>query len=437
MFDRKNERDIAYIFNHEIEEGESPRKYQEDEKENGSEKNTKEFRSDSKSPKKLIKRRTVTKVAPVVSNSSPVRKEMNSFNGSKGYLRNASAEKISSFNMQPIKEGNFEENIYLTKVSKYPKSKKELKLDNRLLRRYFSYATLDVVSKYFRIKEDANGEPHHSLFVRPEGEEDHENEIKPLIGTNEIQIYDRKKRALIKKKLDLEKQTHGYTAFLDGSRHLLIGDKLFITGGRDSGQEYNVVLMFDTKDLQLKRLQDMKFSHSYHALEYNEVYKSIIVVGGQNNKNCELFDLFTNRWRPLPDLNYPRANISIFFDRDENFVYSLFGLKGDIYQKNNYSDIIEVLDLKDMSKGWLNLQYNNKSDLDYKMNYCKIFHLSRDRLLIYGANNSRNALRQFAVFILSKGEMIKVDKKILEEIRAQSRKSARLSKIVSTVSKWL
>ena len=318
------------------------------------------------------------------------------------------------------------------------KSKNDVILDNRVIQRYFAYQTLTMINKLFRIGEKNLGGCTSSFAYLPvkitEVEEEHDV-CKPIIGTNEIQIYDRKKRILIRKKVRLDKQNHGYSKFLDGIRYLVVNDKMYITGGRDEVQDYKVVLSYDLKDFTLKRLGDMLNSRSYHSIQFNELFKTILVIGGQKNATCEIYDMKINRWRMLPSLNHPRANVSIYFDDIENSIYAFFGIEGDISGKAGYySYYVEVLKLKFIKHGWINLDYQNKSDLILKQVYLEICPFSNDKILIYGAKNERNVKRRhFAVYLTGRKEIIKVDDKIMADLKKKAKNSPRLSQIISNI----
>jgi hypothetical protein len=338
-------------------------------------------------------------------------------------------------------EDNIPKNLINSNLENMPPSvygsKDDILLDSRTISRYFSYATLDAVNRYFRLKTTSGGLTSFNNFTLTQPQLQYDDEdadvCKPLTGTNEIQIYDRKKRQITKRKVPLEKAVHGYSVFLDGNRSVIANDKLFITGGRDTVQEYAVVLCYDFKEHSIKRISDMINAHSYHTLEFSESFKTLLIIGGENNKSCEVFDLFTQSWRSLPDLNFPRANATVYFDNLGSKIYALFGLNGDI-TVSNYSDVIEVVELQDLQKGWMKIDYLNKSTMHFKLKYCSVYPLTKDKLLIYGANSLRNSLKSFAVFDLVKKEIFKVDSKMMELIISQARKSKRLSKILFSIN---
>ena len=54
---------------------------------------------------------------------------------------------------------------------------------------------------------------------------------KPIPGTNEMQLYDRKTSTITKNVLKFDKKKHKYIYFLNGCRSILVKDLLYILGG--------------------------------------------------------------------------------------------------------------------------------------------------------------------------------------------------------------
>ena len=54
-------------------------------------------------------------------------------------------------------------------------------------------------------------------------------------------------------------------------------------------------------------------------------------------------------------------------------------------------------------------------------------------LLVYGGSSMREFIKKAAVFNIPKLEMLKIDNRTFNEIREASKKSKKLSKILSTV----
>ena len=102
---------------------------------------------------------------------------------------------------------------------------------------------------------------------------------------------------------------NSYSNFLNGSRSILIKDKLYIFGGLDKDNTpTKVAWVYYIKENELKPMHDMLNPHAYHCVQFLDYYKSIVVIGGENCTSCELYDMKTGQWRNLPDLKIPRAN---------------------------------------------------------------------------------------------------------------------------------
>lgn len=307
----------------------------------------------------------------------------------------------------------------------------QVSLDNPILEKYFSYMMTDLYGKYFKMETKELQSSHADLMIKVN--EDEEADFGKVIeGTNEIMIYEKATRKLYKKKVKLTKNPFGYTHFPIGCRTLLIGDKLYITGGKDEVQEYRNVIIYDRKTDTLKRIMDLKEPRSYHTMVYNEVFETIMVIGGENRSSVELFDSLTNRWQMLPQMIYPRANSFFYFDKPRGMMYVMFGIEGSI-TNNIYHDSIEYLDLTDIKQGWIRLNYYNKANNNLKC-YLNVFPLNNELMLIYGGITARNSTKTVCVLNIPKAEIGKVDTKLLETLRNESKKNRRLSAIVSTIS---
>ena len=248
-------------------------------------------------------------------------------------------------------------------------------------------------------------------------------------GTNEIQIYEKKNNKMLRIPVKLTRNPFGYTKFPIGCRSLLIGDKLYISGGRDETNEYANVLIYERKKNKIRRIMDMKEPRSYHTMIYTDVFETIIVFGGENKLTVEIFDPLINRWLNLPSLNIPRANSIFYFDKPRGIIYSMFGIEGNIVD-GNYSDNIEFLDLQNIKDGWNVLDYVNKSENDLR-SLMNIYPLNNDMILLYGGVSFRGNSKSVCVFNIAKSEINKIQPSLLESLRIEAKKSKRLSSIIS------
>ena len=166
---------------------------------------------------------------------------------------------------------------------------------------------------------------------------------------------------------------------------------------------------------------------------FNQLFETLMVIGGEENSTVEIFDPLSNRWQILPELNVPRAIPLFYFDEGRGNMYVLFGIEGN-YLNSVYTDCIEVLDLTDIKSGWMKINYENKARMDFKC-HLNIYPLNDYLILIYGAIASRLNRRRACVFHLIKAEMNNIDMKIIDELRLEAKNNKVLSSIISSVSK--
>ena len=316
----------------------------------------------------------------------------------------------------------------LLNLPKIYESPDEIKLNKDILQEYFIFESLNFVKNNFKKKKNNNLAELNEEF---DGEVDI---AKPIPGTNEMQCYDLKSRSIVKKVVKFDKKIHKYTYFLNGCRTLLIKDRLYIIGGVDKeNQVTKAAYVYYIKTNELQAMPEMLKPHAYHAVDFLDYYKSIVVVGGENISSCELFDMNTGEWRELPDMKIPRAHCCIYLDKINHAIYSFFGIIGNITDKNNYTDVLECLELRKMALGWYKIDYNNKAEMNFKSGINKILPLTPEMVLVYGAKNMRDFAKKSAVYSIPKQEMIKIDNKIFNEIREASKKSRRLSKVLTSI----
>ena len=306
----------------------------------------------------------------------------------------------------------------------------EVRLDKGSLQDFFAYEALHVVDKNFRIKNKKKNEE-----IEIEFDEDIDV-ARPIPGKTEIMVYDRKSRNMIKKSVKFEKSKHKYTNFLNGCRSCLIKDKLYIFGGVDEeNTTTKVAWVYYIKENELKLMPEMIHPHAYHGILFLDYYKSIVVIGGENCSFCELYDMKTGQWTNLPELGIPRANCILYLDKLTHRLYSFFGILGKIAEKNNnFSDALECLEFRRLALGWSRVEYNNRAEISFRTGINQILPLNPEMLLVYGGSSMREFIKKAAVYVIPRLEMIKIDNRTFNEIREISKKSKKLSKILSTIN---
>ena len=342
------------------------------------------------------------------------------------------------FSLRDQDKNNKSENSSSSKSNNYFNKKNitsedDISLNNPLLDKYFNHLFIELYDQNFKTLSKELQSSHADLQIKrnenDEEDEDDNDKGKVIEGTNEIQIYEKNNKKMVKYYIKLTKNPLGYTKFPIGCRSLLIGDKLYISGGRDEYNEYPNVLIFDRKTQNIKRIMDLRVPRAYHTMVYSDVFNSIMIFGGEGEASVEIFDPVTNRWQLLPELNIPRANLIYYCDSPRGVLYTMFGNEGSILD-NKYSDVIEFLDLKNIGEGWNILDYRNKSEMDLK-SLVNIYPLNSDLILLYGGVVFRGNSRSVCIFDLAKSQIIKIDSKIMESIRIEAKKSKKLSNIIS------
>ena len=133
-------------------------------------------------------------------------------------------------------------------------------------------------------------------------------------------------------------------------------------------------------------------------------------------------------------MKIPRAHSILYLDKITHKLYSFFGILGKIAERNNnYSDSLECLEFRKLALGWNKVEYNNRAEISFRTGINQILPLNPDMLLVYGGSSMREFIKKAAVYILQKNEMAKIDNRMFNEIRIASKKSKKLSKILSTV----
>ena len=312
-------------------------------------------------------------------------------------------------------------------------NKDEIILNNELLMKYFACLALENYEKNFKQDVKELQSSHADLMIRRNEDEDESQKdfAKAIENTNLILLYYRKERQMVRQLVDLKLNPFGYKKFPNGCRSILIGDKVYITGGKDEVKTYNNVLIYDRRTNVLKRIIDLIEPRAYHSLVFCDVFETLMVIGGENCSSCEIFDPLINRWALLPSLNVPRANILFQFDKPRGIMYAMFGNEGTILEEK-YSSEIEYLDLQDMKSGWIVMDYENKAELNLKT-YLSVVEINNDLFLIHGGYVAKKPKRAVSVLDKERKIMLKCDRKMMEKIREEAKASKRINAIVSSL----
>ena len=343
-------------------------------------------------------------------------------------------KKFGSPNLIHYKRTAFNDDVRYTLKKLGIKTYNDIILDDKIKEKYFTYSVIDLYNRLFINQARKSFDSNARIFADYNERNSMLKEyIKPVIGTNEIIIYNPTLDRSKKLKLPLNKKNHGYDKFPSGCRNLLIENKCYICGGVDElNMPISICLVFNSVTNTIQRIDDMSVPHAYHSMEYLDNYDCFLVMGGENNKAVELFDIFTNKWKRLPDLNVARANVNIYFNDFTSEIYALFGMLGNVSKKHiNNSEIIEVLELNDISSGWCKVDYYKGSSFDIRNEPVTTLPFTRNKLLIYGGKGARDAGKLFGLFLIDRMEVIKADKDVIEKIKCEQKKMKLLNNTYS------
>ena len=318
---------------------------------------------------------------------------------------------------------NILQNIKNINMTKIFNSIKDVCLNTKNLQKFYSFEILNIINNN-DLKNNIKEKKIPQKSEKEESDNDEYDKVLPIPGTNEIQIFNKKSGLIIKRNVKFN-SNHKYTYFLDGCRSILLNDYLYIFGGISKEKiESKMAYIYYVKSNELSLLPEMNNSHSYHTLYYLSNYNSILVVGGENNNSCELFNIKTYSWVNLPDMICCKANCNVYYDKNNEIIYTFFGKTGKITINNNYLDAIEYISLREYPLEWKKIKYKNKSGMNLKNEYIKIIPFSDDMIIINGGNNGR------CVYLFNKKEIVKFDHKIFNQITNNCKNSEELMKIL-------
>ena len=256
-------------------------------------------------------------------------------------------------------------------------SYKDITLDDKVKKKYFTYSYIDLYNRLFSQQPRKSFDSNARIFVDYNNRNNLLKEyVKPIVGTNEIMVYDSIQDKSIRVKVNLSKEKHGYEKFPSGCRHLYIEGKLYICGGVDPVScPINTALVYQPSNNTITRIDNM--------------------------------------------IN----NINIYFDEFTSELYALFGALGDYSEKKNiYSEAIEMLELNDISSGWCKIDYYKGSSFDIRQENLITLPFTLTKLLIYGGKSSRENENLFGIYLIDKMELVKADKDLLEKIKCEQKK---------------
>ena len=176
---------------------------------------------------------------------------------------------------------------------------------------------------------------------------------------------------------------------------IIIKDGVFVTGGFKDENALKSCFMFDIGKSQMLRPSDMfqkRYSHS--LLMTNNQF--VFALAGHDNvkplRQCEKYDLVSDKWQLIPNLNDDRSCLT-GFSFENKFLYVFGGWSESI---KSYLSDIEKIDIIVEKEGWKKIQISNTSWISKcGSNVCQV---SDHTFLIFGGANSEKDLDDSFIF---------------------------------------
>ena len=143
-----------------------------------------------------------------------------------------------------------------------------------------------------------------------------------------------------------------------------------------TGNNYNHLYYYSQSKNIIYLIMTLKYNHKYGGLILTKDNNKIIILGGSNTNEVELFNIQKNTLKNLPSLLTSRINSS-YNIIDDKYLVSFFG------QNNN---TIEYLDLANPTK-WINFEYKTNNYIKELSGHIG-FHVNENIVVIVGGQNN-------------------------------------------------
>lgn len=290
----------------------------------------------------------------------------------------------------------------------------------------------DYMKKKFKSSKDSIIDPY---IKDDETIEKHVFEMKCVSSTNQFLYLKRgklKKTSLNLKSLSSNKTDTNqalYSLFPLGVSLIKVRSKIYFIGGIDLHKEYKCILSYSLKNHDLKFECNMLMPRSYSSLIHDGEF--IYIIGGENNKSCEAFNILDKSSHLLPSLNSSRANGCLYLYRSQ-ILYIFSGFKSEIY-KNNHNDTIERLILRKKenenfkikkeenfersSWKWEGIAYKNRSKVDLMIECYGITPITDSLLMLYGGFSYKYSRRMILLYDIISEAVMELDSVSVEVIK--------------------
>ena len=200
-------------------------------------------------------------------------------------------------------------------------------------------------------------------------------------------IFDIKKRRWSKKKiLEIEDISDTFQKDYQYEGTILYNtlNGLFIL----TGKKLDILYYYNAQNETINKICKFNNSHDNGALMLEKENNRLFAFGGKNTVSCEYYSFKEKKVCSIPNLNKERANASFISCNCK--IFAFFGFS---YEKNNYSESIEYIDIKKLDK-WYELNniniLNKEITFDIESVSTLLMKNDNNKILIYAGIKGEN-----------------------------------------------
>ena len=187
-------------------------------------------------------------------------------------------------------------------------------------------------------------------------------------------------------------------------------NNLYISGGEKEKDSTNTEFLqdfymidlskVDEGNIQMRQLPNLLEPRTWHSMIYIP-NKYIFIVGGNDNKNVELYNMENNTIQKDSELNEARSECSLCMVND----YYLYAFCGFLLHQT-FVNTIERCNLRRQKRKWEIVNYTLGNNIKFNPSFFGVGYL-KDKILLLGANE--NSEEKNKNYILTCGDNLKED----------------------------
>ena len=175
---------------------------------------------------------------------------------------------------------------------------------------------------------------------------------------------------------------------------------LFIINSKQNNQLY----YYSSKKNNFSALFQFTEDHSYGCLFLDNLSRNIIAIGGKNSKLVEKFSFEDGFMTQLPPLSTHRSKMTCCQVGEK--IYCFLGLS----EERPNESLIEFLDMKNINKGWKEVQYDNQTSFNVLTSMSCVNLNDSELFIIGGLVNDELPNEKLLYFNTEQNELFELNK---------------------------